>query len=190
MQLRSVVGLGWLVFVGYWWISAIGVKKNIRGRSWRWEIGVRILVIAVIIALTRLPATQAFFQGGPPSAGIDSVKGIAGLIVCLAGFALAVWARRHLGRNWGMPMTLKEGHELVTTGPYRYVRHPIYTGMLLAILGSGLVVNSPIWVVFLAGMAIYYVYSARTEESLMLQQFPEQYARYKRRTKAIVPFLI
>jgi protein-S-isoprenylcysteine O-methyltransferase Ste14 len=111
--------------------------------------------------------------GGPPSAEINSVEGIAGLIVCMAGFALAVWARRHLGRNWGMPMSLKEGHELVTTGPYRYVRHPIYTGMLLAILGSALV-NGPIWVVVFAGMAIYCVYCARTEESLMLKQFPEQ----------------
>jgi protein-S-isoprenylcysteine O-methyltransferase Ste14 len=189
MQLRSVIGFGWLMFLAYWWISAIGVKKNIRRRSWRWETGVRILVIAVIIALTRLPATRAFFQGGPPSAEIDSVRGSAGVIVCMAGFALAVWARRYLGRNWGMPMSLKEGHELVTTGPYCYVRHPIYTGMLLAILGSALV-NGPIWVVVFAGMAIYCVYSARTEESLMLQQFPEQYARYKKGTKAIVPFII
>jgi protein-S-isoprenylcysteine O-methyltransferase Ste14 len=107
----------------------------------------------------------------------------------MAGFALAVWARRHLGRNWGMPMSLKQGHELLTTGPYRYVRHPIYTGMLLAVLGSALI-NGPIWVVVFVGGAIYCVYSARTEEGLMLQQFPEQYARYRGRTKAIIPFLI
>jgi protein-S-isoprenylcysteine O-methyltransferase Ste14 len=189
MQLRSVVGFGWLMFLAYWWISAIGVKKDIRRRFSRRQTGLRILVIAVIIALTRLPATREFFEGGPPPAEINSFEGIAGLIVCMAGFALAVWARLHLGRNWGMPMSLKEGHELVTTGPYRYVRHPIYTGMLLAILGSGLV-NGPIWAVVFIGMAIYCVYSARTEEGLMLQQFPEQYARYKRRTKALVPFII
>lgn len=188
MQLQSVIGFGWVLFLAYWWISAIGVKKNIRRRSWRWETGIRVLAIAGIIALTRLPATRAIFQGGPPPAEINSVEGIVGLLVCMAGFALAVWARRHLGRNWGMPMSLKEGHELVTTGPYRYVRHPIYTGMLLAILGSGLV-NGPIWVVVFAGMAIYCVYSARTEENLMLQQFPEQYAGYKRRTKAIFPYI-
>jgi protein-S-isoprenylcysteine O-methyltransferase Ste14 len=189
MPLRSVIGIGWLMFLAYWWISAIGVKKNIRRRSWRMEIGVRILVIAVIIVLIRMPATRAFFQGVPLSTEINSFVGSAGLILCTAGFALAVWARRHLGRNWGMPMSLKEGHELVTTGPYRYVRHPIYAGMLLAILGSGLV-NGPLWLVVFIGMAIYCVYSARTEEGLMLQQFPEQYARYKRRTKAIIPFLI
>jgi protein-S-isoprenylcysteine O-methyltransferase Ste14 len=189
MQLRSVLGFGWLIFLGYWWISAIGVKKNVRRRSWWWEAGVSILVVAVVVALTRLPATQAFLQEEPPSAKIDSIEGIEGLIVCLSGFALAVWARRHLGRNWGMPRSLKEGHELVTTGPYRYLRHPIYTGILLASLGSALV-NGPIWVIVFAGLAIYYGYSARTEETLMLHQFPEQYAQYKRHTKAIIPFLI
>lgn len=87
-----------------------------------------------------------------------------------------------------MPMTLKEGHELVTTGPYRYVRHPIYTGMFLAILGSALITGR-VFLLILAGMAIYCIYSARTEERLMLEQFPEQYAQYKRRTKAIIPFI-
>ena len=189
MPLRSVIGFAWLMFLAYWWISAIGVKKNIRRRSWRREVGVRILAIAAIIALTRLPGTRAFFQGGPPPAEINSAEGVAGFIVCMAGFALAVWARLYLGTNWGMPMSLKEGHELVTTGPYRYVRHPIYTGMLLAILGSA-VVNGALWGVIFVGMAIYCVYSARTEERLMLQQFPEQYTRYKQRTKSIIPFVI
>jgi protein-S-isoprenylcysteine O-methyltransferase Ste14 len=184
MQLRSIVGFGWLMFLAYWWISAVGVKKDIRRRSLRRGIGVRILAIAVIIGLARLP----FFQQ-QPSAVVNPIEGIAGLIVCFVGFGLAVWARLYLGRNWGLPMSLKEGHELVTTGPYRYVRHPIYTGVLLAILGSALV-NGPIWVAVLAGMAVYCVYSARVEESLMLRQFPEEYAVYKRRTKAIVPFLI
>ena len=188
MQLRFVIGFGWMMFWAYWLISAIGVKRNIRRRSLQWQAGLRILAIAVIIALIRLPATRAFFQEGSPPAEINSIEGLAGLLACLAGFALAVWARRHLGRNWGMPMSFKEGHELVMTGPYRYVRHPIYTGMLLAIVGTALV-NGPVWVLAFVGMAVYCVYSARTEESLMLQQFPEQYAGYRRRTKAIVPFL-
>ena len=88
-----------------------------------------------------------------------------------------------------MPMSLKEGHELVTTGPYRYVRHPIYTGMLLAILGSALATTRA-WLVVFVGMVIYCVYSAWTEERLTLQQFPEQYAQYKRRTKALIPFVV
>jgi len=188
MQLRSVIGLGWLMFFAYWWISALSAKKNIRRKSMRRQAGLRILWIGVIAMLTQLPATKGFFQGGSPPAEIDSLRGVAGLIVCAAGFALAVWARLHLGRNWGMPMSVKEGAELVTTGPYRYVRHPIYTGMLLAMLGSALV-DGLGWMLIFAGMAIYCVYSARTEEALMLQQFPEQYTQYKQRSKSIVPFL-
>jgi protein-S-isoprenylcysteine O-methyltransferase Ste14 len=88
-----------------------------------------------------------------------------------------------------MPITFKEGHDLVTAGPYRYIRHPIYTGLLLAILGSALVAG-PVWLTVLAGVSIYSVYSARTEEGLMIQHFPEQYSRYRMRTKAFIPFVI
>lgn len=187
MQLGFVIGIGWLIFFAYWWISAIGVKKNIRRRSLGWEVGVRILALAAIILFARLPRSRALLQLSSP-VPVSSIAGAAGLIICLAGFALAVWARVHLGRNWGMPMSLKEGHELVTTGPYRYVRHPIYSGMLLAILGSDLVAGR-IWFVLFVAMAIYCVYSARTEEELMLHQFPEEYTQYKKRTKAIIPFV-
>ena len=187
IELRSVVGIGWLLFFAYWWISAIGVKRNIRHRSWRWEIGVRLVVIGVIIALARLPGSRAFFQGKPPAS--HPIEGGAGLIVCIAGFGLCVWARRHLGRNWGMPMSLKEGHELVTTGPYSYIRHPIYTGMLLALLGSALVTGT-IWLAVSAAIGVYCVYSARTEEQLMTREFPEQYEEYKRRTKRFIPFVV
>jgi protein-S-isoprenylcysteine O-methyltransferase Ste14 len=187
MQLSSVIGIGWLMFFAYWWISAIGVKKNIRRRSLRWEVGIRLVAVVAIILLARLPRARSFFQR-PSPIPVSSITGAAGLILCLAGFSLAVWARVHLGRNWGMPMSLKEGHELVTTGPYRYVRHPIYSGMLLAILGSALATGR-VWLVLFVAMAIYCVYSARTEEGLMLQQFPEEYTRYKKRTKAIIPFV-
>ena len=186
-QLRNIVGIGWVLFFAYWWISAIGVKKNIRRRSLRWEAGIRILAVAAIILIARQPRARAFFQQ-QPAVPASSIAGAAGLILCLAGFALAVWARLHLGRNWGMPMSLKEGHELVTTGPYRYVRHPIYSGMLLAFLGSALVAGW-VWLPVFVGFGIYFVYSARTEERLMLHEFPEEYTQYRKRTTAIIPFI-
>ena len=187
MPVLSVLAIAWLLFVAYWWISAVGVKKNVRRRSLQRELGIRILALAVIVALVRFPGTRAFLAR--TSAAINSTEAGAGLILCLAGFALAVWARLHLGRNWGMPMTFKEGHDLVTGGPYRYIRHPIYTGMLLAILGSALVAGR-IWLTVFVGMTIYSGYSARTEEGLMLEHFPEQYTAYKKRTKAFLPFVL
>jgi protein-S-isoprenylcysteine O-methyltransferase Ste14 len=134
MRVLSILTIAWLLFVAYWWISAMGVKKNVRRRSLRREVGIRILALAVIVALVRFPGSRAFLARASPA--VNSTQAGAGLILCLAGFALAVWARLHLGRNWGMPMTFKEGHDLVTGGPYRYIRHPIYTGMLLAVFGT------------------------------------------------------
>jgi protein-S-isoprenylcysteine O-methyltransferase Ste14 len=188
MQLDSLILFGWLMFLAYWWISAIGVKKSVRRRSWRLQVCVRILLIVLVVVLFRLQSVRTLFQHRQP-ASFNSVAGIASLVLYIAGFALAIWARRRLGRNWGMPMSLRQGHELVTTGPYRYVRHPIYTGILLAMLGSALAAGG-LWLVIFIYIGIYSVYSARTEEQLMMREFPEQYAQYKRRTKALVPFVI
>lgn len=77
----------------------------------------------------------------------------------------------------------------MAAGPYRYISHPIYAGMLLAILGSAFVTGR-LWLVVFAILAIYFLYSARTEEHLMLQHLPEQYTEYKSRTKAFIPFVV
>jgi len=114
--------------------------------------------------------------------------GVMGVILCAAGIAFAIWARRHIGRNWGMPMSLQEDHELVTTGPYARVRHPIYSGMLLAMVGSMLAEGAgwlPPFLIFF----VYFIYSAKTEEKLMVQQFPNEYPAYKERTKMLIPFV-
>jgi len=103
------------------------------------------------------------------------------------GIAFAIWARVHLGKNWGMPMSLREGHALVTSGPYRLVRHPIYTGAIAAMLGSALV--SPIWSVIFVLFTAYFVYSATREEKMMVQQFGETYRAYQARSKMLIPFI-
>ena len=94
----------------------------------------------------------------------------------------------HLGRNWGTPMTQKNDPELVTSGPYHLVRHPIYSGILVAGLGTALALS---WLgliaVVLAG--VYFLYSATVEERHMTQQFPDSYPAYKRSTKMLVPFI-
>ena len=88
-----------------------------------------------------------------------------------------------------MPMTRKERPELVTSGPYAYVRHPIYTGILVAAFGSAIGTSAFGLVPFVL-LGIYFVYSARKEEKLMMAQFPEQYSQYMNRTKMLVPFVL
>jgi protein-S-isoprenylcysteine O-methyltransferase Ste14 len=85
-------------------------------------------------------------------------------------------------------MSLKEGHELVTTGPYHYVRHPIYTGILLALVGTGFVAGM-VWFLLFVITCPCLVYSARTEERLMIQQFPDAYPEYRETTRALIPYL-
>ena len=120
--------------------------------------------------------------------GKDAIWTALQIAAPLLGIGLAVWARVHLDRNWGMPMSRKQNPELVTTGPYAFVRHPIYTGIILAMFGS-MIGESPFWVLPLILSGTYFVFSARREEAFMDAQFPERYRAYMKRTKMLLPFV-
>ena len=100
----------------------------------------------------------------------------------------ALWARVHIGRNWGSPMTRKDEPELVTSGPYRLVRHPIYSGILVAGVGTAVALSWQ-WLIVVALAGLYFVYSATVEERYLTEQFPESYPAYKQSTKMLVPFI-
>jgi protein-S-isoprenylcysteine O-methyltransferase Ste14 len=184
MTVSKLIFALWIVFYAYWAISAIGVKKPVRGKPWIESVCLRILLVIIALALFRVLHVHVHV----PVRSSNSVADGIGACLCVAGLAFAVWARRHLGRNWGMPMSLKQGHELITTGPYRRLRHPIYTGILLAILGS-CIVGGRVWLVVFVVVGAFLIYSARTEERLMMQAFPREYPEYKKKTKALIPLV-
>ena len=184
---RIIAGL-WLVFVAYWAVAAVGAKRNASGRLWRGGIGLRLIVMLLIVTVLRSPSLREFLAEAQRSASQSSFLGWTGVALCVLGFGLGVSARWHLGRNWGMPMSRKEQPELVTSGPYAIIRHPIYTGLILAMLGSALGVNV-FWLVVLVPVSVYFILSARREEAVMLQQFPVQYAAYMARTGMLAPRL-
>lgn len=173
----------WLTFVAYWVVSAIGVKKNIKGSSWGRSAGIRILAIVIVIFILQAMSLGHLLDG-QFGLGVQ----VIGIILCAAGIAFAIWARRHLGRDWSGTPSIKEGHELVTSGPYRFVRHPIYTGMIIALFGSGLV-NGIIWIIFFVVFTVVFLMRIPVEEGYMMQLFPSQYPEYKKRTKALIPFV-
>jgi protein-S-isoprenylcysteine O-methyltransferase len=111
---------------------------------------------------------------------------ILAVAITASGIAIAVWARVHLGTNWSTLPAVTD--RLITSGPYRYVRHPIYTGVLLALLGSALV-SEIWWCVGFAAACILFAYRIRAEERLLEDTFPNQYAGYKARSWALVPFV-
>jgi protein-S-isoprenylcysteine O-methyltransferase Ste14 len=179
----------WLVFLGYWVISAIGANKSAPW-SWSRELGLRLAIVLAILVLLRVPGLGRFLRSVGRHGALPGVGGgILGFALCVIGTGSAIWARAYLGRNWGLPMSVKENPELVTAGPYAYVRHPIYAGLWLALLGSG-IAQSAWWLVALLFAGAYFFYSARTEEKTMLKRFPEEYRAYLKRTKMFVPFVL
>jgi len=179
----------WLIFIAYWAVMAVGAKKSIRAH-WRTEAGLRVAIVVLILLALRLPVfRQAIRNAHAYAAGASMLMGVVGVALCALGIGLAIWARAYLGRNWGMPMSRKQNPELVTNGPYAYVRHPIYSGMLVAMLGSA-IGESAFWSLPLVLFGLYFVYSARKEEKLMIEQFPQQYPEYMSRTKMLVPFVL
>jgi protein-S-isoprenylcysteine O-methyltransferase Ste14 len=114
---------------------------------------------------------------------------VIGTVLLILGLLFAVWARVNIGKNWGRPMSEKEDPELVTSGPYKYVRHPIYSGFLLAAFGTGLALGV-IWLLIFIVIVIYFMFSAYKEEEFLTKQFGETYKKYKQHTKMLIPFII
>jgi protein-S-isoprenylcysteine O-methyltransferase Ste14 len=183
---RSVIAALWLLFVAYWAVAAVGTKRNSRKRRWGGETALRLVAILLIAAVLQSRSLRQFLAETQRSANHSDILAWAGAALCLLGFSLAIYARWHLGRNWGMPMSRKQDAQLVTSGPYAFIRHPIYTGLLLATLGSAMGI-SIFWAPVLIFVGAYFIYSARREEALMLQLFPEQYAAYRARTGMLTP---
>ena len=178
--LKLAIGLAWIVFWIYWLASASTSKESVSG-GWRTRLtGVSAIGVFVIAGVLR-------DAGGLAVHSI--IVGAIGSVLFAGGIALAVWARLHLGGNWGMPMTQRAEPELVTSGPYRFVRHPIYTGLLTAMVGTALV-NSLIGLVVVALLVAYFYYAGTVEERNLAATFPDTYPEYKRRTKMLIPFVL
>jgi protein-S-isoprenylcysteine O-methyltransferase Ste14 len=175
-----VISVTWVAFWIYWLVASVGVKAG-QNRSARFA-GARVGVIVLVLLLIR---SKAF--NGHAATNDPWLQGI-GLALFLLGLALAIWARLYLGRNWGMPMSRKVDPELVTTGPYSSIRHPIYSGIILAMVGTAVAV-SLYWLAAVVLVGGYFIYSALVEERLMSGLFPDAYLEYKRSTKMLVPFI-
>jgi protein-S-isoprenylcysteine O-methyltransferase Ste14 len=176
-----VFAVGWAAFWLYWLVAAFSMK---RGRvPWSRELGIRAVIVVVVILLVRLGAFRDHGLNTNPW------RASLGLVIFALGLGFAIWARVHIGRNWGTPMTQKSDPELVTSGPYHLVRHPIYSGILVAGVGTA-VALSWLWLTAVVLAGIYFVYSAAVEERYMTGHFPDTYSVYKRSTKMFVPFVL
>lgn len=184
----DIITACWIVFITVWLVAAVSTKRAIyrETRTQRLRYWV-LFAIACFLLLYRSELPYPLNVDIVPDA-TPIAWGAA--LFCVAGLAFALWARATLGRNWSGAVTLKEGHELVQRGPYRFVRHPIYTGVLIMSFATALVESRLAGFVGVLLMFASFWIKLDLEERLMLHQFPERYAAYRQRVKRIIPFVL
>ena len=178
----------WIIFLLYWLVSWWSIKPT---QEKSWSIGrfgrIIIGITIAFVLLNNFGASIPFFTISliPRSTPL----GLAGVILVIIGLGIAIVARRTLAGNWSNVVDVKVDHELITTGIYRYARHPIYTGVLLMGLGTALYKGTMgIFILFLALLGFFW-FKARQEEKLLTKHFPKEYPAYKKRVKALIPYV-
>lgn len=181
------IGLLWLAWLLYWLVASRSVKAAVQSETWQSRLSYTVpLWIAAVLLFDR--HLGAFLDGHLYPLRLSVV--LIGTLLTAAGVAHAVWARRVLGGNWSANVTVKQDHALVRSGPYALSRHPIYTGMLLAFVGTALAVGevrAAIAIVLVVGS---FWYKIGLEETAMRRTFGAAYDDYSRKVKALIPFVV
>ena len=180
-----LASFAWLVFLAYWSVSALKLK-SIKRREPRGE---RLIQLVFMVAAYFLMFNDQFSRGWLTTRFLPASPSIGkfAVTVTVVGIALAIWARWHLGENWSATVTLKEGHELISSGPYRYMRHPIYSGMLLAFVGTALALGEYRALISVGIVVVAFYTKAKKEELFLTQEFGEKFREHSRRTGMFLP---
>lgn len=180
--------IAWIIFCAYWFVMAFGVKRAVKRQS----SSSRLVHIAVGVVAYMLLFTGRL-SWGPLKLRFVSWHHdwvIVGVAITYVGVGLAIWARAILGGNWSATVTVKQGHSLVRQGPYAIVRHPIYTGLLVAGFGTALVIGEIHSLVAVGIGALGFLAKSKLEERFMIEQFGREYEDYRQHTWALVPFVL
>lgn len=186
----SIVSISWVIFVAYWTISAFFVKESVTKRKIGWRIAVFLGVFLLIFFFERQGAkTGSLFLDSSVFSVSPAIFAI-GSALCVFGLGVAIWARTYLGRNWSGYVTYKKDHELVMGGPYKFVRHPIYSSMLFMIIGTFLYYGTTWIILLLIFYMSIFLWRIKKEEEIMIKLFGKRYIDYMKRTKALIPFVV
>jgi protein-S-isoprenylcysteine O-methyltransferase Ste14 len=176
----------WIAWLAYWVIMAFTAKRTVERGSFVAYRAVALAVFLVLAAAGRLLGVSAQTELWPDTPAV----GVAAGCIVAAGLAFCVWARVALGGNWSAEVTFKEDHELIESGPYAFVRHPIYTGLLLMALGTATNYGRAIGFALFATTCAAVWWKVHLEERIMDTHFPAAYADYRARVRAIIPFVL
>jgi len=182
---RLLVEIPWIIFVIYWIVGAIKTRATRESESAASRIAILLIEIAGYVLI---------FSG---SAGIGVLgvrfmhrtlaSVILGVVLIWSGIGLAIWARYHLAEYWSATITIKEDHQLIRTGPYTHLRHPIYSGLVLATIGSALVIDKWRCVVGVCLVLIGYCFKAKKEEAMLSRQFGDVFREHQKHTGFLIP---
>jgi protein-S-isoprenylcysteine O-methyltransferase Ste14 len=184
------------ITMGLWCVLIIYIVRGARTANAEIEHPARMSVFSRVLKIVGMLYLFALIYF-PRSVGIPARpmaahhlgRDLAGVVLCAAGVALVIASRRALGRSWSDLVVLKNNHELIQRGPYRWMRHPLYSGMLLAILGSAITVNTRVAYLAVPVVLFGFWVKSRQEEALLEQHFSE-YRQYRQRVKAFIPFVL
>ncbi len=175
----------WIVFAAYWAVGALKTRRTISQESFASRYGVLFLEVLGFGMLFSGIARGGFLgQRVIPQTHAGAAIGVA---LTWTGIAIAVWARWHLGQYWSARITLKEDHQIIRSGPYAHFRHPIYSGLDLAVLGAALAIDEWRCVVALGLIVLGYWIKATREESMLTRQFGAIYEEHRRNTGFLIP---
>ncbi len=193
---ENTIILSWVIYILVWIVSAFNVKRDMhrgsghQSRFWLVLLWLSFVILFISIRVATGKALKInpgviFSQGIFPQ---FQLIGWIAAVVTIIGVVIAIWARVNLGRNWSSKPAVKENHELVTTGPYAYVRHPVYTGVIL--MAFGIAITGSIFGIGAFIIAsFFYILRIGKEEKIMQEIFPNEYPEYRKRTKRLIPFV-
>jgi protein-S-isoprenylcysteine O-methyltransferase Ste14 len=182
---RLLVTIPWVVFVAYWLIGAIKTRATRQQESFASRYAVLLVEIVGYVLIFRESAGIGFL--GNRVVPRNLVGPLAGSAFTWMGIGLAIWARYHLAEYWSARVTIKEDHKLIRTGPYARLRHPIYTGLILATIGTAMVIDRWRCVVGVCLVVAGYCFKAKKEESMLTQQFGDAFREHQERTGFLIP---
>ena len=182
------VSILWLCWLSYWILAAARGRRRRRSEAQSSRsLHIALLAVAFFLLLFRPLCIGPLSWRVVPAGALPHA---IGLLIALAGLLFTVWARSRLGENWSAAIAVEGEHQLVRTGPYALVRHPIYSGLLLAIAGTAVSDGSLRAFLGAALACVAYLRKIGVEEALLLRRFGTQYEDYRRRVKALVPFVV
>jgi protein-S-isoprenylcysteine O-methyltransferase Ste14 len=186
-SINQVVLFLWMPVFLLWAITGNAAKQTAYSRTEsRSQVAVWVVWIAWLLLFShgfRRPPLTARFMG------VTTATVATGLLLTILGLGLSVWARFCIGRNWSAQIEVKQGHQLIRNGPYAIVRHPIYSGFMLATLGTAIAFGEWSGIVAFLLIVLAWGYKARLEERVMIERFGPEYEQYQRKVRFLIPFL-